>query len=221
MPNTPQFLTDHTDLIALRDHIFEHGLNGKLFSALNAHSETIFQDIFGENILLQVEFDVALIGEHSHFVYIPRKGCAPQSITSFPENGALKLRFDEIWQQSPHAPTRKSGKTQRIKIIEHENPAAAWKAMRETASRINGANLNYNFLFQNSNSVAATLCDVAGRKFEDLKGGAFNFGASNLLWDELATGHQVPRFLFRGGTSWIGKNTWQIGPKHTSLDTDA
>ena len=37
-----------------------------------------------------------------------------------------------------------------------------------------------------------------------LPGGGLNFGAGNLLFDELDGGNQVPELLIRGGTSYSG-----------------
>ena len=191
-------------LDALRARIFRAGISQEDFEYLLRTEEHGFQQVFGESVLLKVEFDVAFIGEHSHLVYVPERGNPPQAITAFPHDGALRVEGPVSWKNSIHAPNVRTRTRQRVGLIATEFDDADWRRVAVVAQAIDEAELNYNFLFQNSNSVVATLA-VAGRLgFVDLPGGGLNLGARNLLFDELMGGSQVPSFLIRGGMSQSG-----------------
>ena len=191
-------------LDALRQRVFEKGLCASDFEALLDYNAAAFQHVFGENVLLKVEFDVALIGEHSHLVHIPAGHRDPEIITAYPEDGKLRVEGPRAWHSSVHSPLRGGQTYQRIAIIAEDFGPAKWRKVELLATAIDEARLNYNFLLQNSNSVVATLAEAAGEIFTDLPGGGLNFGAGNLLFDELDGGNQVPELLIRGGTSYSG-----------------
>ena len=158
--------------------------------------------MFGENVLVKIEFDVATIGEHSHLVHVADAGRRPEIITAYPQDGELRVLGPMGWGESPHSPLRQPRGTQRVGIIARDFGHERWLKVAVLARAIDEARLNYNFLFQNSNSVVATLADAAETGFVDLPGGGLNLGSGNLLYDELMGGLQAPRFLVRGGTSY-------------------
>ena len=187
----------------LRHQIFRSGLTGAMFEHI-ANSDAIsFQDIFGDQSLLIVEFDVLLLGEHSHLVYVGSGENLPEIITSYPDQGTLRVAPPMPWVGSRHSPSAKGGR-HRVAIIQPKFSRQEWGEICLNAQRLDDARLNYHFIRQNSNSVAATLRASAGLRYTELRGGGFNFGARNLLHDELAGGPQSRRLLFRGGTSYLG-----------------
>ncbi|WP_300379910.1 hypothetical protein [Henriciella sp.] len=213
---------DSDELRTLRARVFADGICASDFVTLLEHEDHAFQLVFGENTLLKIEFDVAMIGEHSHMVRIPGRGEEPEIITAYPGNGYLRVARPTPWHESPHSPMRGQTSHQRVAIIATEFSEDDWRRVAIVAEAINEANLNYNFLFQNSNSVVATLAEVAKTAFTDLPGGGLNLGAGNTLFDELLGGRQVPKFLVRGGTSHSGDTTSPVPdslPK--DVDTDA
>lgn len=185
----------------LRDRIFSNGLCADDFATLLAREDAAFQHVFGANVLLKIEFDVARIGEHSHLVHVPQAGRDPEIITAYPDNGELRVAGPLPWSESQHSPVRRPQGDQRVGVIATGFDEAHWRHISIVAEAIDEARLNYNFLFQNSNSVVATLAHSARTGFIDLPGGGFNIGAGNLLYDELMGGQQAPRFVIRGGTS--------------------
>ncbi|MGB3624841.1 MAG: hypothetical protein WA989_03370 [Henriciella sp.] len=192
------------ELDVLRERIMTRGLCAADFQTLIDGNRAAFQRIFGERVLLKVEFDVALFGEHSHLVYVPEGDAFPQIITAFPEGGKLRVGRPVEWHGSLHSPTRRDNGRQRVGIIAEDFSPDDWRKVTILAEAIDEAGLNYNFVTQNSNSVVATLADAAETGFVDLPGGGLNLGAGNLLYDELMGGVQWPRFLVRGGTSHSG-----------------
>lgn len=211
-----------TDAKELRDRIFRDGIDAMTFRQIIDREDLTFQDVFGENTLLRIEFDVARVGEHSHYVFIPHHGADPEIITAYPESGKLRVTEAYPWEISRHSPERRPHSRQRVQMVELDFSEAAWADMSDLAEEINDAKLNYNFLFQNSNSVAATLAVAGGFSFGDLKGGGFNIGAHNTLFDEMAGGWQVPRLLVRGGVSYLGGvRVGRIAPESADIDTDA
>lgn len=210
------------DAQQLKTIILEDGLDAATFRTILDREDIHFQDIFGENTLLRIEFDVAHIGEHSHFVFIPHYGADPEIITAYPKDGKLRVTEAYPWEISRHSPERRRQSRQRVEIVELDFSESAWSDMADQAVDINDAGLNYNFILQNSNSVAATLAIAGGFSFQDLKGGGLNLGARNTLFDELAGGWQVPRLLVRGGVSYFGgARIGRIAPEGSDLDTDA
>lgn len=201
--------------------IEQSGLSAQQFADILADEDLSFQDIFGANVLLKVEFDVAGLGEHSHFVFIPEPGEAPEVITSFPQGKRLRVSAPQPWASSPHSPSRNPKRRQRIAKMAENFTREAWQDMARLAQDIDQASLNYHFIFQNSNSVAATLADHVGLKFKDLKGGGFNLGSKNLLYDELAGGAQPRAFLVRGGTSYASGFEAKVLPRNSNLESDA
>lgn len=192
----------------------------KNFVEIITDDSLAFQDVFGQNVLIQVEFDVAKIGEHTHYVFVPDNGEDAEIITSFPQGTKLRVSGPTPWAESGHAPTRRRSR-HRIKVIAKDFSRDKWMKMEEMAQQINDADLNYHFIFQNSNSVAATLADCIGLEFEDLKGGGLNVGARNLLHDEMAGGQQTYPFLIRHGTSYSKGAASRILPQNTSAESNA
>jgi hypothetical protein len=187
----------------IRQHILRNGLDATTFEWV-AQSKTIsFKDIFGKRSLLIVEFGVLVFGEHSHVVYTGAGNAPAQVITSYPEKGVLRVAPPTPWYGSRHSPSAKGGQ-HRVAVIHEQLPDRDWEQVCYQAQRIDEAGLNYHFLEQNSNSVAATLLSSIGLGYRDLKGGGFNFGARNLLHDELDGGRQSGRLLFRRGASYLG-----------------
>lgn len=198
MPETDAVIAE------LRDRIFTKGLCADDFAVLIARDDAAFQHVFGTNVLLKIEFDVARFGEHSHLVHVPAEGHQPEIITAYPEAGELRVAGPMFWAESQHSPVRRPRGDQRVGVIATGFDENHWRRVSIVAEAINEARLNYNFLFQNSNSVVATLAHAARTGFVDLPGGGFNLGSGNLLYDELMGGRQAPRFLIRGGTSYSG-----------------
>ena len=188
-------------IAALRERVFSDGLCAEDFAVLVARDDAAFQHVFGANVLLNIEFDVARFGEHSHLVHVPQGGRHPEIITAYPEDGALRVAGPKPWRESQHSPVHRPQGDQRVGVIAAGFDEDHWRRLSIVAEAINEARLNYNFLFQNSNSVVATLAHSARTGFVDLPGGGFNIGAGNLLYDELMGGRQAPRFVLRGGTS--------------------
>lgn len=186
----------------LRARVHRDGICAEDFRLLAERGGEAFQLVFGENVLVKIEFDVASIGEHSHLVHVAEAGRRPEIITAYPEDGELRVLGPMGWGESPHSPLRQPRRTQRVGIIARDFGQERWLKVAVLARAIDEARLNYNFLFQNSNSVVATLADAAETGFVDLPGGGLNLGSGNLLYDELMGGRQVPRFLVRGGTSY-------------------
>lgn len=161
---------------------------------MSENSELHIQDFFGENKILQLEFDVALFGSHTHFVYIPAGKEAPIIVTGRPDNnGHLEVFRSEWLTTDVHTPRQNA---QRIAVLDLHGQSAAsvYASFKETASLINQKGLNYNFLEQNSNSVASTLVAAAGLGIQaaDLPGGGvYRLGIGNTLFDELAGGPQA------------------------------
>ncbi len=208
-------------LDALRVRILSDGICAADFAALQAYGPRAFEHVFGACALVKIEFDVAFIGEHSHLVYIPALGLPPQIVTAYPLAGQLRVGGPVAWAESPHSPLRAAGRHQRLAIIETGFSEADWRRVSIVAQAIDEARLNYNFLFQNSNSVVATLAHVAKTGFVDLPGGGLNLGAGNLLYDEMNGGRQVPKLLVRGGMSHSGDLSTPLpGRVRTPLDTD-
>lgn len=149
--------------------------------------------MFGANVILQIEFDVAGIGEHTHFVYIPPSG-DPEILTGYPNPNDPSKLFVESgdWVGSRHDPINQDS-TQRIAFVDQHvsDPAAAWTIMKQTAADINAANLNYNVLGQNSNSAATTMAANAGIPVQDLEGGGISPGLGNNLTPEMPGGPQM------------------------------
>lgn len=197
----------------LRDHILRDGLNAAIFEWVAQSDAIDFKDIFGTRALLIVEFGVLVFGEHSHIVYTASSDAPAQVITSYPEKGVLRVAPPTPWYGSRHSPSAKGGQ-HRVSILHQQLPDQDWDQICYQAQRIDEAALNYHFLEQNSNSVAATLLSSVGLRYKDLKGGGFNFGAQNLLHDELDGGAQSRRLLFRGGASYLGHP-----PKPPMLDS--
>lgn len=215
-PAGPAVVTD----LDLAERILASGLDAGTFDRL-ARLPDGFQRLFGERALLKVEFDVAGFGEHSHLVYIPPAGADPEIISAYPEDGRLRVTPPMAWAGHVHSPFRHPVRRQRVAVIDDAFAPADWRALGRVAARIDASRLNYNFLFQNSNSVVATLLAAAGLAFTDLKGGGLNFGAGNTLVDEMQGGRQVPRLLVRGGTSFSGPATSRLPGPGADLDTDA
>lgn len=188
----------------LRTRVFSRGICGEDFRILVDRGPPAFQLVFGENTLVKIEFDVARFGEHSHLVHVPEVGRPPQIITAYPEDGDLRVLGPVHWRESVHSPLRRPRGAQRVGVIAAGFGPDKWRRITVLARAIDEARLNYNFLFQNSNSVVATLAAAADTGFVDLPGGGLNLGADNLLYDELMGGPQAPRFLIRGGTSHSG-----------------
>lgn len=191
-------------LVELRARIFEDGICAQDFETLLAREDAAFQKVFGGNVLLKLEFDVAFIGEHSHLVFVPAGKAHPETITAYPQHGKLRVHGPAPWGESMHSPHRRKGEYQRLALIATGFTEADWRRISVVACAIDEAGLNYNFLFQNSNSVVATLSNVAKTGFVDLPGGGINMGSGNLLFDELMGGRQAPKLLVRGGTSHSG-----------------
>lgn len=199
----PNGLPESDPLISqLRARVHRDGICAEDFRLLAERGGEAFQLVFGENVLVKIEFDVASIGEHSHLVHVADAGRRPEIITAYPEEGELRVLGPMGWGESPHSPLRQPRRTQRVGIIARNFGQERWLKVAVLARAIDEARLNYNFLFQNSNSVVATLADAAETGFVDLPGGGLNLGSGNLLYDELMGGRQVPRFLVRGGTSY-------------------
>lgn len=190
-------------LIALRTRIFAEGICAGDFSTLLERDDAAFQKVFGQNVLIKIEFDVAFIGEHSHLIHVPASG-APQAITAYPMDGKLRIEGPKPWRDSQHSPENRTAGEQRIAIIAGRFGEAEWRRIVIVAKALDEAGLNYNFLFQNSNSVVATLLESVRMGFVDLPGGGLNIGSGNTLFDELMGGSQAPRLLIRGGTSHSG-----------------
>jgi hypothetical protein len=201
----PDGLPELDDKLALlRSRVFSEGICAADFNTLMLRGDDAFQVVFGERVLVKVEFDVARFGEHSHLVYVPLKGRKPEIITAFPKDGKLRVMGPQEWGASPHSPLRHPARLQRIGVIASDFGPDRWRRVSMLAHAIDEAGLNYNFLFQNSNSLVATLADAAEIGFVDLPGGGLNLGSGNLLYDELMGGSQAPRLLIRGGTSHSG-----------------
>jgi hypothetical protein len=208
-------------ITALRRRVFRSGICSEDFQTLLDRDDAAFQHVFGENVLVKIEFDVARFGEHSHLVHIPAAGHAPEIITAYPEDGQLRVLGPVPWGGSPHSPLRRASDQQRVGVIAVDFGEDQWRRVSILAHAIDEARLNYNFLFQNSNSLVATLAHAAATGFVDLPGGGLNIGSGNLLYDELMGGRQAPRFLIRGGTSYSGGATSPV-PKGVpqSANTD-
>jgi hypothetical protein len=189
--------------LALRDKMLRQGVDRQLFEMISNSEHTSIQHIFGVRTLLLVEFNVLLLGEHSHLVYTSEHDCPSLVITSYPDRGELRVAPAMPWYGSRHSPIEKAG-YHRVDIIAESVAAETWGDICRYAEQIDNARLNYNFFSQNSNSVAATLLEAAGYAFRDLKGGGLNVGAHNLLHDEIEGGPQSRRLLFRGGASYYG-----------------
>ncbi len=199
----PDGLPESDPLISqLRARVHRDGICAEDFRLLAERGGEAFQLVFGENVLVKIEFDVASVGEHSHLVHVADAGRRPEIITAYPEDGELRVLGPMGWGESPHSPLRQPRGTQRVGIIARDFGHERWLKVAVLARAIDEARLNYNFLFQNSNSVVATLADAAETGFIDLPGGGLNLGSGNLLYDELMGGRQAPRFLVRGGTSY-------------------
>ena len=197
----------------LRERVHRDGICAEDFRLLAERGGEAFQLVFGENVLVKIEFDVARIGEHSHLVHVAEAGRRPEVITAYPDDGELRVLGPMGWGESPHSPMRQPRGTQRVGVIARDFDQERWLKIAVLARAIDEARLNYNYLFQNSNSVVATLADAAETGFVDLPGGGFNLGSGNLLYDELSGGRQVPRFLVRGGTPY------SAGAESPVLDT--
>ncbi|WP_147372320.1 hypothetical protein [Henriciella barbarensis] len=199
----PDGLPESDALIAqLRTRVHRDGICAEDFRLLAGRGDEAFQLVFGENVLVKIEFDVARIGEHSHLVHVAEAGRKPEVITAYPEAGELRVLGPMPWGESPHSPMRQPRGTQRVGVIARDFGQERWRKVTVLARAIDEARLNYNFLFQNSNSVVATLANAAETGFVDLPGGGLNLGHGNLLYDELMGGRQVSRFLVQGGTSY-------------------
>jgi len=132
-----------------------------------------FQEVFGEDKIFQISFDVARLGEHTHFIYIPKSGMPPLILSGNGDgssragqngvstgSGALSVLMGE-WQNSPHAPNSERDGDQRIRhVLTSLEPKVAWEKMTALAHEINVAQLSYNILNLNSISVANSLAKV-------------------------------------------------------------
>lgn len=175
----------------------------------------------GRNRLFLFEFDVAKVGEHSHLLHVPSPPNTPQIITAFPEAGFLRVAGPTPWAAHGHSPLRDSKSAQRRVVLVDAFADEDWKRVVNSAQTIDGAHLNYNFVSQNSNSVAAALLATLGLPFLDLPGGGLNPGAKNLLFDEIAGGSQQGKLLARDRVLYLGGLRSPLPGSPQGLDTDA
>lgn len=144
-----------------------------------------FQEEFGSNVIIQVDFNVApgSGAEHSHFVYIPENG-QPQIISGNGNWLTLEVLTGN-WVGSAHDPAS-IPTVQTFEKISVADPEQAWAAMSQLAEEIHKAQLPYGY-GQNSNSVAYTMSLVAGFEMAEPKPGGYSYspGENNDLRDEL------------------------------------
>lgn len=194
---------DRAQIGVFRERFLDSGIRAEDFIAVTRSAEISFQDIFGANTLMLVEFDVVLLGEHSHLVFVPPTGEPCEALTAYPDSGLLRVAAPVPWIASRHSPVAKPG-PHRAKAVCSPFHRHGWLELSKLAQQIDDAQLNYHFLKQNSNSVTTTLLAHFGLEFVDLKGGGFNPGATNNLLDEVSGGRQTGQLLFRAGASYLG-----------------
>lgn len=216
----PPFLTVEQERGQLLENVRDRVSNGYLSTetfAMMVNERTgpndtrpTFREVFGAPKILQFSYNVAGLGEHIQYVYIPRTGDAQLisggplyqtlGVAQSPQNQNFLGVYVGAWTTSNFAPA--TGDQRFLDVTPASHVGSAWSEMTMTAQMINDRGLNYNVFGQNSNSVAATVAAAGGVAFYDGPGDGSPVGWNNNLTDELNGGWQlVPMLPWPSGST--------------------